>query len=424
MTTDSISGRALTSCGGPLSIDRVGDRLREGEPDALVGERRLGALGQSVGVEDALAGVEQDAADQREQRAERSPGPATSGAAADRPSRLRFGAHRFLIEPSGRARRPTTVARMSEADPEPAPTSAWSGAGHRRPRRRRASCSARHPGAAIVVLEREPADRRPPERPLQRRHPRRDLLRAGLAEGAALRRGRARASTSTARSAGIPAERSGKVIVATDEAELPRLDELERRGRANGVPGLERIGPGELREIEPHAAGIAALHSPATGVVDFARGRRARWPATCARPAGGSSPAARSAALRAGRRPDRRRSLGRHARRRRGGRSAPGPGRTGSRSPPAPTPIRGSSPSAAPTCASAPSAPELVRSSIYPVPDPDLPFLGMHLTRDLGGEVLLGPDRAARRRARRLPAARGSSRATSPRASPGPERGG
>ena len=68
---------------------------------------------------------------------------------------------------------------------------------------------------------------------------------------------------------GIDAKRDGKVIVATDQAELERLDELERRGRANGVPGLERIDPERLREIEPHAAGISALHSPNTGVVDF-----------------------------------------------------------------------------------------------------------------------------------------------------------
>src|SRR3954465_12578164 len=68
----------------------------------------------------------------------------------------------------------------------------------------------------------------------------------------------------------IPHERCGKVIVATSEAELPGLDELERRGRANGVRGLGRRSAGELREIEPHATGVAALHSPATGIVDFA----------------------------------------------------------------------------------------------------------------------------------------------------------
>ena len=50
--------------------------------------------------------------------------------------------------------------------------------------------------------------------------------------------------------------------MALDQSELPRLDELERRGRANEVPGLRRLGAAELREIEPEAAGVAALHSP------------------------------------------------------------------------------------------------------------------------------------------------------------------
>ena len=68
---------------------------------------------------------------------------------------------------------------------------------------------------------------------------------------------------------GIPHERSGKVIVAIEEHELPRLDELERRGMANGVPGLRRIDADELRELEPHARGIAALHSPNSGILDF-----------------------------------------------------------------------------------------------------------------------------------------------------------
>src|SRR4051812_16328924 len=68
---------------------------------------------------------------------------------------------------------------------------------------------------------------------------------------------------------GIPHERCGKVIVATSDAELPALAELERRGRANGVPGLRRLGAHELQEIEPHARGVAALHSPNTGIADF-----------------------------------------------------------------------------------------------------------------------------------------------------------
>src|ERR687895_2636473 len=70
-------------------------------------------------------------------------------------------------------------------------------------------------------------------------------------------------------------ERCGKVIVARHEGELARLDELERRGIANGVPGLRRLSGEELREIEPHCRGVAALHSPATGIVDFADVARA-----------------------------------------------------------------------------------------------------------------------------------------------------
>ena len=68
---------------------------------------------------------------------------------------------------------------------------------------------------------------------------------------------------------GIAAERCGKLVVATRSADLERLDDLERRARANGVPGLARIGPDEMRAIEPAARGLAALHSPATGMVDF-----------------------------------------------------------------------------------------------------------------------------------------------------------
>src|SRR4051794_17293813 len=73
----------------------------------------------------------------------------------------------------------------------------------------------------------------------------------------------------------IPHERCGKVIVATDAGELPALDELERRGRANGVPDLRRLDPAGLKRVEPHARGVAALHSPHTGIADFAAVARA-----------------------------------------------------------------------------------------------------------------------------------------------------
>ena len=70
---------------------------------------------------------------------------------------------------------------------------------------------------------------------------------------------------------GIPYEKCGKVIVAVDGSEVPALEELYRRGTENGVPGLRRIGPVELKELEPHARGVAAIHSPETGIIDYTR---------------------------------------------------------------------------------------------------------------------------------------------------------
>jgi (S)-2-hydroxyglutarate dehydrogenase len=188
---------------------------------------------------------------------------------------------------------------------------------------------------------------------------------------------------------GIRAERRGKVVVATELGELAGLDELERRGKANGVPGLRRIGVDELREIEPHARGVAALHSPATGVVEFAAVARAL--AADLFEAGGSvatgcgvqgtSVAAGSITIR-------------HARGRTRARAAVAcAGAWADRlavaagAPPDPriVPFRGA------YLRLRPERRELVRGSIYPVPDPELPFLGMHITRDLHGEVHLGP---------------------------------
>jgi (S)-2-hydroxyglutarate dehydrogenase len=68
---------------------------------------------------------------------------------------------------------------------------------------------------------------------------------------------------------GIPTDRCGKVIVAANEAELPRLEELRRRGEANGVRGLEELDAERLAELEPNVVGVRALHSPETGIVDF-----------------------------------------------------------------------------------------------------------------------------------------------------------
>lgn len=70
---------------------------------------------------------------------------------------------------------------------------------------------------------------------------------------------------------GLPFSRSGKLVIAVDPSEMAALEELERRGNANGLSGLRRIGPEEIGEIEPAAAGISALQVPEAGVTDFVR---------------------------------------------------------------------------------------------------------------------------------------------------------
>jgi L-2-hydroxyglutarate oxidase len=188
---------------------------------------------------------------------------------------------------------------------------------------------------------------------------------------------------------GVAFERCGKLIVALDETELPGLDELERRGTANAVPGLRRVGPDELREIEPHAAGVAALHSPGTGIVDFPGVARAlaeelrvagvEVATGCAvhdvRPAGGRLRIAHA----------RGETSARFAVFCAGGWSDRLAVRAGAPADPRIVPFRGA------YLKLRPEKRALVRSLIYPVPDPQLPFLGVHLTKHVSGEVLVGP---------------------------------
>ena len=202
---------------------------------------------------------------------------------------------------------------------------------------------------------------------------------------------------------GIAYDACGKLIVALGEHELPGLDELERRGIANGVPGLRRLDAAGLREIEPHAAGIAALHSPETAIADF--GAVARALADDVRAAGGEillgAPvegidvrvAANGRPAGAGDARGRRVVL-RHA----GGEVAAGfavfcgglwsdrlARLAGADPDPRIVPFRGA------YLRLKPERAQLVRGLIYPVPDPSLPFLGVHLTRHVDGEVLIGP---------------------------------
>ena len=67
----------------------------------------------------------------------------------------------------------------------------------------------------------------------------------------------------------VPFEECGKLVVATSDEEVPRLEQLHQRGIANGVPGLRMLSREEFREIEPHCDGIRALHVPSTGIVDY-----------------------------------------------------------------------------------------------------------------------------------------------------------
>ncbi len=188
---------------------------------------------------------------------------------------------------------------------------------------------------------------------------------------------------------GIRYERSGKLIVAVDEGELERLEELERRGRANEVPGLRRLSADEIGEVEPAARGVAALHSPNTGIVDF--GAVAESYAADVRRAGGTihvgAPVA--AATASGSRIAVQHSQG----------TTVASGAVfcaglwsdrlaiacGAPKSPRIVPFRGG------YLTLPRKAAGLIRANVYPVPDPDLPFLGAHLTPTIDGEVLIGP---------------------------------
>jgi L-2-hydroxyglutarate oxidase len=186
---------------------------------------------------------------------------------------------------------------------------------------------------------------------------------------------------------GIVFDRCGKVIVALDESELDRLDELERRGQANGVPGLRRLTGAQITELEPHCTGIAGLHSPNTGIVDFAAVARAL--ADDVRQAGGEimlgRPVSAVAREDGGVRLDGAGVAARHAVFCAGGQASRLAVAAGAPEDPRIVPFRGQ------YLSLRPQARELVRGLIYPVPDPDLPFLGVHLTRHISGDVLLGP---------------------------------
>ena len=190
---------------------------------------------------------------------------------------------------------------------------------------------------------------------------------------------------------GIPTERCGKVIVATDSSELGRLQDLHERGRANGVEGLEMIGPERIREIEPHCSGIRALWSSCTGIVDYTL--VAEQYAEEVLGAGGEVQTGRE--LRGLRLSDGHVVLETTAGEMKARRVITCAGLyadrvarlSGGAREPRIVPFRGD------YWQLRPQARHLCRNLIYPVPDPAFPFLGVHGTRRIGtGEVWLGPN--------------------------------
>jgi (S)-2-hydroxyglutarate dehydrogenase len=190
---------------------------------------------------------------------------------------------------------------------------------------------------------------------------------------------------------GIPVERCGKVVVAAAESDLEPLEELHRRGLANGVPCLEAIGPERLRELEPNVVGVRALYSPATGIVDFREVAAALatdvkalgaeiltgHPVTGIRSSDTSVRVVETARgmfsagnviTCGGLYSDRLATL------------------TGAPAIPKIVPFRGS------YYLLRPAAAKLVNGLVYPVPDPAFPFLGVHFTKQISGEVWAGPN--------------------------------
>jgi L-2-hydroxyglutarate oxidase len=248
---------------------------------------------------------------------------------------------------------------------------------------------ARKPRLRLIVLEKEP------ELATHQTAHNSGVLHAGLYYAPGSRKARlcregAAALQRFAEERGIPIERRGQLVVAVVPGELAGLLAIKERALQNGVPGLEEVGPQRMREIEPHAAGIRGLWSPTTAVVDFRRVALAVAQEVRARggalstgrevmgirrlpdgillwgPAGETRTASVIAC--AGLQSDRVAAMTQDA----------GQERV--------VPFRGD------YCTLRPSARGLVRGLIYPVPDPRFPFLGVHFTRRVDGEVWAGPN--------------------------------
>lgn len=188
----------------------------------------------------------------------------------------------------------------------------------------------------------------------------------------------------------IAYDECGKLVVAVDEAELPRFEALARTAQENAVPGLRRLDGAAIRDVEPHAAGLAALHSPRTAITDYVAVAEAmareivaaggavhlgaevdgvvRVPGGLAVRTGAGEHRVDQLVVCGGLQSDR---LGRLV---------------GGPATPRIVPFRGE------YMRVSPAKQDLVRGMVYPVPDPAYPFLGVHFTRRVGGSLEVGPN--------------------------------
>ena len=190
---------------------------------------------------------------------------------------------------------------------------------------------------------------------------------------------------------GLPYVECGKLVVAVDGTERERFDALERTARRNGVPGLRRLPGAQIHEVEPHTVGLAALHSPATAITDYVAvagamagevvssggtvllstevvGLRQRAGRVDVRCADGSQHTVDELVVCAGLQADRVAHL------------------VDGQDDPRIVPFRGE------YLTVRSSRRDLVRGLVYPVPDPRYPFLGVHFTRRVSGELDIGPN--------------------------------
>ena len=194
---------------------------------------------------------------------------------------------------------------------------------------------------------------------------------------------------------GVAYDECGKVLVALDEPEAARLGDIERRARANGVPGVRRLDQAQLRRLEPHVRGAAGLHSPTTAIVDFpgvtrtlaeevvSRGGRIRTGVEVVALREGRGEVVLSGRCRGGATEHEAFDLvvlcpGLHSDR--------VAGLAGGEPDPRIVPFRGE------YYLLRHDRRDLVQGLVYPVPDPRYPFLGIHLTPRVDGEVMVGPN--------------------------------